>query len=80
MREGLDLIPLVFEAQGGGWSDRVAEFLAVAAKRADARKSDTQTWGQSTEAVYAQRLSITIQGAVSRATLRRESPGTDRFQ
>ena len=79
-RQGIDFVPLIFEAQGGGWSAGVADILSTAAKRADARRSDSQIWNQSTAAIYAQRLSVALQRATSRATLRRESPGMDRFQ
>ena len=78
--QGLDFIPLIFEAHGGGWSESVCDLLAIAAKRHDTRRTEPHVWGQSTAAIFEQRLSVAIQRATAKAMLRRESPGFDRFQ
>ena len=78
--EGIEFCPLIFEAHAGGWSPAVSKFLQTAAKRADARRQPSNVWGQSTIAIYSQRLAVALQCTAAKAMLRRELNGTDRFQ
>ena len=77
---GIEFCPLIFEAHAGGWSPAVSKFLHTAAKRADARRQATNVWGQSTTAIYSQKLSVALQCTAAKAMLRRELTGPDRFQ
>ena len=72
--QGFSFTPLVFDAYGGGWDDTVAELLSELTARSRARGGPE--FGSSIQ----QRLSVTLQTCAAKAVLRRQVPGTDRFQ
>ena len=69
---GVTFQPLVFDSQGGGWDDATQHLLAKAVKGIEARGlSQDSVGGKSVSSVVTQRISISLQRELARATLRR---------
>ena len=71
--QGFDFQPLVFEGHSGGWSQAVADVVAMLGRRR------VEGWGgekaEVCELVVAQRLSVTLQRENARAIMRRVGLG-----
>ena len=72
--QGFQFSPLLFDAHGGGWHPDVSGLLAEIARRQNTDDGDFLT------EKLAQHLSITLQGCLARAALRRSVAALDTFQ
>ena len=77
----LAFAPLVFDAHGSGWDEAVEDLLRRTAQRiAAASRIGAQSSNISIPELLSQRLSVALQTASARATLRRLTGGLDSFQ